>query len=89
VEPNGPLYRQAAATFDQEPEDAPRAASIAKAHIVSTFSEVARTATESYGGIGYTWEHSAHIWLRRSMFDNAWLGGPLDHRERAAALAGW
>jgi alkylation response protein AidB-like acyl-CoA dehydrogenase len=89
VEPNGPLYRQAAATFDQEPEDAPRVASIAKAHIVSTFSEVARTATESYGGIGYTWEHSAHIWLRRSMFDNAWLGGPLDHRERAAALAGW
>lgn len=89
VEPNGPMYRHAAATFDQEPAEASRTASTAKAHIAETFSHVARTATESYGGIGYTWEHSAHIWLRRSMLDSAWLGGPLDHRERAATLAGW
>jgi alkylation response protein AidB-like acyl-CoA dehydrogenase len=89
IEPNGPLYRQAAATFDQEPENASHAASTAKAHIAETFSTVARTATESYGGIGYTWEHSAHIWLRRSMFDYAWMGSPTDHRARAADLAGW
>lgn len=89
VEPNGPMYRHAAAIFDQVPQDAPQTASVAKAHITETFSSVARIATESYGGIGYTWEHWAHIWLRRSMFDYAWLGSPADHRARAAELAGW
>ena len=89
VNPNGPLYRSAAATFDQEPEGASHAASVAKAHIAETFSTVARTATEAYGGIGYTWEHWAHIWLRRSMFDHAWMGSPSAHRARAADLAGW
>ncbi|MDB5446002.1 MAG: hypothetical protein JWQ97_1319 [Phenylobacterium sp.] len=89
VAPNGPMYRHAAATFDQAPADSPQTASTAKAHIVEAFSSVARTATEAYGGIGYTWEHSAHIWLRRSMFDYAWLGSPAEHRARAADLAGW
>ena len=42
-----------------------------------------------YGGIGYTWEHSAHIWLRRAMFNYAWMGSPAVHRARAADLAGW
>jgi alkylation response protein AidB-like acyl-CoA dehydrogenase len=89
IAPNGPLYRQAAATFDEQPGEAALAASIAKAHITDTFSSVARTATEAYGGIGYTWEHSAHIWLRRALFDYAWLGGPAAHRARAATLSGW
>ena len=89
VEPNGPLYRQTAAIFDQMPDDAPRAAALAKAHITETASNVCRIATESYGGIGYTWEHSAHIWLRRAMFNYAWMGAPAVHRARAADLAGW
>jgi len=87
--PNGPLYRQAAADFDEDPNAAALNASTAKAHITETSCNVARVATESYGGIGYTWEHSAHIWLRRTLFDYAWLGGPLAHRERAAQLTGW
>ncbi len=89
VEPNGPLYRQTAAIFDQTPDQAPHAAALAKAHITETASHVCRIATESYGGIGYTWEHSAHIWLRRAMFNYAWMGAPAVHRARAADLAGW
>jgi len=89
IEPNGPLYRQTAAIFDQEPEGAPLAASTAKAHITEAASDVCRIATESYGGIGYTWEHYAHIFLRRAMFNYAWLGAPAAHRARAADLAGW
>jgi alkylation response protein AidB-like acyl-CoA dehydrogenase len=89
IEMNGPLYRQAAATIDQEPENASLAASTAKGHVTDAFATVARVATESYGGIGYTWEHFAHIWLRRSMFDYAWLGSPAAHRARAADISGW
>ncbi|MBV9996635.1 MAG: acyl-CoA/acyl-ACP dehydrogenase [Caulobacteraceae bacterium] len=89
IHPNAPLYRQAAATFEQAPAEAALGASLAKAHIAETFSTVARLCTEAYGGIGYTWEHWAHIWLRRAMFDYAWLGTPAAHRERCAELLGW
>jgi alkylation response protein AidB-like acyl-CoA dehydrogenase len=89
INPNGPLYRQAAANFEEAPEDFPLSATVAKALITETYSNVARLATEAYGGIGYTWEHSAHIWLRRAMFDYAWLGTPVTHRKRAADLMGW
>jgi len=89
INPNGPLYRQAAADVDSAADNATLSASIAKALICETFSNVARTSTEAYGGIGYTWEHSAHIWLRRAMFDYAWLGSPSTHRARAADLLGW
>lgn len=89
VELNGPLCRQAAATVVQEPENGSLAASIAKGHLADVFSSTARIATESYGGIGYTWEHQAHIWLRRSMFDYAWMGTPAEQRQRSAELSGW
>lgn len=86
---NGPLYRIAAATCDEHPETAALAASNANAHITEIFASSARIATEAYGGIGYTWEHTAHIWLRRSMFNFAWLGQPGAHRKRVADLLGW
>jgi alkylation response protein AidB-like acyl-CoA dehydrogenase len=89
VAPNGALCREAGATLDQAPEAASLAASTAKAHVTDISAHVVRVATESYGGIGYTWEHSAHIWLRRSMFNHAWLGSPTAHRARAADLSGW
>lgn len=89
VENLGPLYREAAAAFDQEPAQSAIYASNAKAHITDIYSNTARIATESYGGIGYTWEHWAHIWLRRAMFDFAWLGAPAAHRARVAHLQGW
>jgi alkylation response protein AidB-like acyl-CoA dehydrogenase len=89
ISPNGPLYRQAAASYDLAPGGASLTASMTKALVTETFSAVARTATEAYGGIGYTWEHHAHIWLRRALFDHAWLGSPTAHRQRAADLLGW
>jgi alkylation response protein AidB-like acyl-CoA dehydrogenase len=89
IHPNRPLYRQAAADLDMESPALPLNASAAKALVTETFSSVARLCTEAYGGIGYTWEHSAHIWLRRAMFDYAWLGTPAVHRQRCVALLGW
>jgi len=86
---NGALYRRAAERVEAGAEDGPLCAAVTKALATDTFSQVARLATESYGGIGYTWEHSAHIWLRRAMFDYAWLGAPDAHRTRALDLLGW
>jgi alkylation response protein AidB-like acyl-CoA dehydrogenase len=42
-----------------------------------------------HGGIGYTWEFDAHVWLKRAMFDYAFMGSADVHRQRAVRLAGW
>jgi len=89
VEPARALHWYAAHAFDHAPDDAPRAAALAKAHLTERFLQVARDAVEAHGGIGYTWECDVQIWFKRALFDRAFLGSPAAHRERAAALAGW
>jgi alkylation response protein AidB-like acyl-CoA dehydrogenase len=41
-------------------------------------ASVADTAIQVFGGIGYTWEHDAHLYLKRLLSWSAVLGGP-DH----------
>ena len=75
--------------IDHLPERANHAAAVAKAHISDRALEVAKTAVELHGGIGYTWECDVQIWFKRVLFDRAWLGTPETHRLRSADLAGW
>jgi alkylation response protein AidB-like acyl-CoA dehydrogenase len=89
VEPMRALVWYAAHAFDHVPDDAERAAAIAKAHVTDRALEVARAAVQLHGGIGFTWDCEVQIWLKRAMFDRAFLGTPEVHRERQAALAGW
>jgi alkylation response protein AidB-like acyl-CoA dehydrogenase len=89
VEPGRALHWYAAHAFDQVPDDAPRTAALAKAHLGDRFLQVARDAVEAHGGIGYTWECDVQIWFKRAIFDRAFLGSSAVHRERAAKLAGW
>lgn len=89
VEPARGLYWYAAHAFDHLPDAAPRACALAKAHLADRYVQVARDATEAHGGIGYTWEYDLHVWLKRAMFDSAWMGTAREHRARAADLAGW
>jgi hypothetical protein len=42
-----------------------------------------RVTTELHGGIGFTWEYDLHLWFRRAIFDQAFLGGAGYHRQRA------
>ncbi|ORA11784.1 acyl-CoA dehydrogenase family protein [Mycobacterium arosiense] len=49
---------------------------------------VADTAIQVFGGIGYTWEHDAHLYLKRLLSWSAFRGGPDDYlTELGAALA--
>ena len=89
VEPCRGMYWYAAHAWDKNETSASHAAALAKAHIVDRCLQVARDNIEAHGGIGFTWEYDAHIWLKRAMFDWAWLGGPPLHRARAADLAAW
>jgi alkylation response protein AidB-like acyl-CoA dehydrogenase len=42
-----------------------------------------------HGGIGFTWEHDAHLYFRRARADEQLLGDATVHRERLAALLRW
>ncbi len=88
-EPSRALYWYAAHAFDHIPDEAPRAAALAKSHICERSMQIARAAVEAHGGIGFTWECDVQIWFKRAMFDRAFLGTPTVHRERVAQLAGW
>jgi len=89
IEPARAMYWFAAYAQDHVPGEAVRSAALAKAHLTDVFAQAARDAVEAHGGIGYTWEYPLHMWLKRSLFDRAYLGIPAVHRQRAADLAGW
>ncbi|HEB88783.1 MAG TPA: acyl-CoA dehydrogenase, partial [Deltaproteobacteria bacterium] len=89
IEPARGLWWYAAHALDHLPEEAPRAASLAKAHITERATGVARESVELHGGYGFTWECEVQMWLKRIMFDRSFLGTPEQHRARCAELAGW
>ncbi|CQD18832.1 acyl-CoA dehydrogenase domain-containing protein [Mycobacterium europaeum] len=63
-----------------------RAASSAAAYAKAAAAEVAGTALQVHGGIGFTWEHDLHLLLRRIKVDEAMDGTVAEHR--AALVAG-
>jgi alkylation response protein AidB-like acyl-CoA dehydrogenase len=89
IEPAVGLYWYAAHVWDTEPESAPLQAALAKSLLTENYARAARQMIEAHGGIGYTWEYGAHVWLKRSLFNQAFLGTPRALRARAADLAGW
>ena len=68
--------------------DAASVASMAKAFVGDCSIDVAQNCFQVFGGIGYTWEHDQHLFLRRLTTDSALYGEPAWHRERVCQLAG-
>jgi len=89
TEPCRALWWFAAHAFDHRPDEAPRAATLAKAHGTDVAMDVGRAAFELHGGIGFTWECDLQFWFKRALFDRAFLGSPDLHLDRAARRAGW
>jgi alkylation response protein AidB-like acyl-CoA dehydrogenase len=80
------LYASWAA--DHEPESLPLAASMAKAYASDAGWRVAASSLQVHGGIGFTWEHDLHFFLKRARTDGALFGSAREHRDRVAELAG-
>jgi alkylation response protein AidB-like acyl-CoA dehydrogenase len=57
-----------------------RAASAAAAYAKSAAAKVAGTALQVHGGIGFTWEHDLHLFLRRIKVDEVFNGTVAEHR---------
>jgi alkylation response protein AidB-like acyl-CoA dehydrogenase len=78
----------AAWAADAEPESLPLAASMAKAYASDAGWRVSASALQVHGGIGFTWEHDLHFFLKRAKTDGHLFGTARDHRERVAGLSG-
>ena len=62
--------------------------SVAKAYIGDHATEILQDCVQMHGGIGVTWDHDIHLYLRRATVNRALYGTPDQHRERLAALLG-
>ncbi|WP_123028600.1 acyl-CoA dehydrogenase family protein [Mycolicibacterium stellerae] len=67
-----------------DPAERHRAASRAKA-FAGRLTAVGDTAIQVFGGIGFTWEHDAHLYLKRLLGWSAYLGAPGRHLEEVGA----
>jgi alkylation response protein AidB-like acyl-CoA dehydrogenase len=67
---------------------APEMISVAKSYIGDHAPFIIQECVQFHGGIGVTWDHDLHLYLRRVVEDRARFGTPRDHRERVALAVG-
>jgi 3-oxochol-4-en-24-oyl-CoA dehydrogenase len=82
----GALAWDAARAADEAPAEHPLAAAAAAAVALDAAVDNAKDCIQVLGGIGFTWEHDAHLYLRRALSLRALLGGTARWQARAAEL---
>jgi alkylation response protein AidB-like acyl-CoA dehydrogenase len=78
----------AAWTAEAEPETLALAASMAKSYASDAGWRVAASSLQVHAGIGFTWEHDLHFYLKRAKVDSMLFGSASEHRELVAGLSG-
>lgn len=78
--------RHIAAAFDAGEPDRFIDLALAQSFCSDTFVATAAANIQVHGGIGFTWEHPAHLYLRRARTDAQIFGDPAWHRERYVRL---
>jgi alkylation response protein AidB-like acyl-CoA dehydrogenase len=76
-----------AARAEHLDDEGPFAEAAGTAVALDALASCARLNIQVHGGIGYTWEHDAHLYLRRSAALDAMLGGAYGSRVKLAELA--
>ena len=78
--------RYAAACLADDDQDAPVAVALAKSACCEAAVTAAQECVQLHGGIGFTWEHPAHLYLKRAKAASVVYGTPGAHRAALAAL---
>jgi alkylation response protein AidB-like acyl-CoA dehydrogenase len=78
--------RYAAACLATQDPDVKVAVAMAKAYCSEAAVLAAQECVQLHGGIGFTWEHPAHLYLKRAKADSIGFGTPDAHRAALAAL---
>jgi alkylation response protein AidB-like acyl-CoA dehydrogenase len=81
VERMDSIVRHAATAAATDSAELPVIASTAKVFCSEAFFRVAAETIQLHGGIGFTWEHQAHLYFRRAKSSEYLLGSPVAHRE--------
>lgn len=76
----------AAAAIDEDGEELAEACHVARGYVSDAYRSISGDAIQLHGGIGFTWEHHAHLYFKRARATASWLGSPDAHREALAAL---
>jgi alkylation response protein AidB-like acyl-CoA dehydrogenase len=82
------LTYYAAWAIDEGAADAPLAVSMAKAYASDASRKVSNAGIQLHGGIGMTWEHDLHLYMKRAKASEVAFGDATWHRERVASLMG-
>ncbi len=72
----------AAAAIDENDEELPALASLAKAAAAEASLQTAIHAVQMHGGIGFTWDNDTHLWFKRAKSSEILFGDANEHRER-------
>ncbi|MCX5401832.1 acyl-CoA dehydrogenase family protein [Streptomyces sp. NBC_00102] len=80
--------RNAADALATDAADAPLAVAVAQAYCSGVAVHAAEECVQLHAGIGMTWEHPAHLYLKRAKADSIAYGTAGRHREAVAGLAG-
>lgn len=76
----------AAAAIDDAGEELAEACHVARAYVSDAYRSVSGDAIQLHGGIGFTWEHHAHLYFKRARASGSWLGSADQHREALARI---
>ncbi|MFC4912748.1 acyl-CoA dehydrogenase family protein [Actinomadura gamaensis] len=79
------VVRYAVWAAGEAPDELPEAAAFAASFMGRAYFQVAKDHLLLHGGIGFTWEHDAHLYYKRAKADEVLLGPPRAHRARLAA----
>lgn len=82
------VLRYAAWTADHDRAELPLAASLAQTYLGPAAFTTATGMVQYHGGVGYTWEHDAHLYYKRAKSAEQLLGPPSAHRARLADRLG-
>jgi len=80
--------RDAARAGDAEPGRFSVAASVARVLLAGAYADAAVDTVQLHGGIGFTWEHDAHLYYKNGLSNRVLLGGPGDQLDRLADSLG-
>jgi len=69
-------------------DELPSTASLAKAYCSEAYFHAAAENIQIHGGIGFTWEHPAHLYFKRAKSSELLFGDPTYHREQLAQRIG-
>ena len=88
IEASHAAVEGAVAAVAEESPSAAQLVSTAKLYVGNKAPDIVQDCIQMHGGIGVTWEHDLHLYLRRVTTDRQLLGTPDDHALHLATLIG-